>query len=903
MRQVLFILSCVFISFLSIPAFANHSPDTRHQAEKPFKIDVLLNWNHQFEYAGFYAAIMQGYYANEGLDVTVHSWNRKNIVEEVVANKFQIGVAGSLALKDYVQGRPIKLLFSAFQYSPLVLLSQEPVTDLKQLKGKRMSFSESYETLSLLRRAGLSKDDIEYMYHSADLNKFIEKKTDFYDAYSTNEPFQLQEKNIPFHIVDPKTYGVISYGDLIFTSAEFAKHNPNEVQKFKEATLKGWEYALKQPESVIDYLIANYEVKKSKNALMKEAEASAAIIEPLNVAIGTLSNEKLKAIAKEMASLEMISREQAAQFDPNKFIFRSFELHLTEQEKSYLRNNPKIRIANDINWAPFEFIDKNGQYQGIIADYFHEFSEMLNVEFVPLTDTSWSQAVELMKKGELSLFSGAVATNERKKYARFTEPYLNFPVVLLGQEKDDFIPDIKQLKNNRIAVVKSYSMHEYLESHYPEIDLVLVNNIEEGIKAIQNGKAHVYAGNLASINFYLKQKGITNLKIVRQLEEQFALAIGVSHAHPELFSIMKKVIEALPDEEKNAIYNRWLNLKVIAEVDWSQLKIPIIVILLAFAFLLVMFAMQARYKKRLQKFVDKINELNYACTTDGRLNIIAVSDSLCELTGYSREELLDGNSCDIFVHPDDSKRFREDILNTIREGKTWQGELKGVDKNGKIFWVHTTYVPVMANDYSVQHVNVTRQDITSKKLLEVIAVKDELTQLYNRRHFNEILPKEWNRAIRHNEQLAMAMIDIDFFKCLNDNYGHQKGDEVLQKIARLLESYFNRSSDNVFRLGGEEFCALINASTPENTQEFFDKLCQVVENLGIENTLPDGSKTVLTLSIGIASYSAENMKLQNPNTLYQKADSLLYVAKETGRNRAIMDLENTPNTKNLAVLQ
>ena len=172
--------------------------------------------------------------------------------------------------------------------------------------------------------------------------------------------------------------------------------------------------------------------------------------------------------------------------------------------------------------------------------------------------------------------------------------------------------------------------------------------------------------------------------------------------------------------------------------------------------------------------------------------------------------------------------------------------------------------------------------VTAIDRLRDLSIRDGLTGIYNRRHFDEVLLAEWKRSIRTQKPLSLLLIDVDCFKELNDRYGHPEGDECLKKIAEQLSKILRRSSDILARYGGEEFAAILPATTKENAQLIADAMRISVEDLKIAN---EGSKTadVVTVSIGGCS---ENAMLSHPaEELLNAADAALYRAKKQGRNR------------------
>lgn len=172
----------------------------------------------------------------------------------------------------------------------------------------------------------------------------------------------------------------------------------------------------------------------------------------------------------------------------------------------------------------------------------------------------------------------------------------------------------------------------------------------------------------------------------------------------------------------------------------------------------------------------------------------------------------------------------------------------------------------------------------ANKKLENLSITDELTKVRNRRSFNETIKREINRARRDEKQIAFMMIDIDFFKLYNDTYGHLEGDKALKKVAKALEDTFQRSSDFVFRLGGEEFGVLLCDTKKDDAQTLACRVCTTVEELKIEHKASIVNESV-TISVGMSYRKVENEI--DENFFMKSADDALYEAKETGKNRCV----------------
>jgi diguanylate cyclase (GGDEF)-like protein/PAS domain S-box-containing protein len=170
--------------------------------------------------------------------------------------------------------------------------------------------------------------------------------------------------------------------------------------------------------------------------------------------------------------------------------------------------------------------------------------------------------------------------------------------------------------------------------------------------------------------------------------------------------------------------------------------------------------------------------------------------------------------------------------------------------------------------------------------LERLASIDGLTQVPNRRSFDEAVAKEWLRLTREQAPLSVILCDIDCFKKYNDHYGHQAGDDCLRQVAQALAGSVGRSVDLVARYGGEEFVFLLPNTPLEGARQIAEKACREVEALGLKHEA-SVVKPVVTLSLGVASLVPSQES--KPEDLIQSADMALYRAKEAGRNRVMTE--------------
>ena len=280
--------------------------------------------------------------------------------------------------------------------------------------------------------------------------------------------------------------------------------------------------------------------------------------------------------------------------------------------------------------------------------------------------------------------------------------------------------------------------------------------------------------------------------------------------------------------------------------------------------------------EKLNEFTSIIDKYVITATTKKDSTIVDVSSAFIKSSGYSKEELV-GQKMHIIRHPnEDEEKFKE-LWNTVSSGNTWDGEIRNKNKNGEDYWLHQHIIPTFDKDNNIETFVSLGTDITAKKELEKMASIDKLTNIYNRRMIDEFLRKEIAIEKRHSNGLSLILIDIDYFKKVNDTYGHQTGDLVLSQVAKIITEN-SRKSDIQGRFGGEEFVVICPQTTCKQALVLAEKIRTAVENFNFDQI---GTKTI---SLGISSYEENDTE----ESLVKKADIALYQAKNSGRNKVIL---------------
>ena len=293
---------------------------------KRVKIVLQLAWKHQFQFAGYYAALAKGYYQEVGLDVTIVEGGDDRFAREELLNKrAQYGVAGAELLLHRLDGDPFVVLAPIFQHSPSILLTKNDsnISSLQDLIGKRVMLlpgKKDADILAAFLNEGVPLKSIQRINQSYNLDDLIIGRTDAVSAYLSNEPWHLEQKGVVPKIISPLTYGVDFYSDCLFTTEQEIQDNPERVENFLKASLRGWEYAMSHSEEIIDLLLTDYGLEKKRTHLQYEAESIRKIMLPDLVQIGHMNPGRWLHIAKMYVKLEMINSDFSFEgflYDPN----------------------------------------------------------------------------------------------------------------------------------------------------------------------------------------------------------------------------------------------------------------------------------------------------------------------------------------------------------------------------------------------------------------------------------------------------------------------------------------------------------------------------------------------------------------------------------------------------------
>jgi diguanylate cyclase (GGDEF)-like protein len=259
------------------------------------KVTLQLRWHHQFQFAGYYAAIEQGYYRDAGLDVEViQGQPDKKPVIEVLNGNALYGVGNSEVLLSRLQGSPLVALAAIYQHSPSVLLTKKSsgISSPHDLIGRSvmmMNKNIDADFFAMFHNEGIKLDLVDIVPSSYQIDDLIDDKTEAFNSYITNEPYYLNQQGVEYTVINPRVYGIDFYSDILFTTESELANNPERVNAFREASLKGWKYAFENEQEIIELLLTKYAVNKTQSHLKFEAAEIRKLVIPDVVQIGNMN--------------------------------------------------------------------------------------------------------------------------------------------------------------------------------------------------------------------------------------------------------------------------------------------------------------------------------------------------------------------------------------------------------------------------------------------------------------------------------------------------------------------------------------------------------------------------------------------------------------------------------------
>ncbi len=714
------------------------------------KVILQFKWLHAFQFAGYYAAKEQGFYTQEHLDVELReSVAGISTVEQVLNGDSQYGVADTALLQERLNGKPVVVLASIFQHNPLVLvtLKKSGIISPYELPGKRVMNNPGNDAplLAMYYETGVDPNKITLVENTFDLNDLINGKVDAFSAYLTDQIDDLTRQGVEFNIIDPRNYGVDFLGDNLFTTEQEITQHPERVKRFLRASLKGWDYALKHPEETIQLILKKYnpDHRLSEAHLRFEAAETVKMILPAVIPLGSTDIKRFQRIAETYQRLGMVKSTERLQG----FVYgqqaQDHKKDFTLAEQVWLRAHPVLRVGIHADFAPFEWLDDKGNYVGLSADYMALIADYLGIKIEVVAGKDWPDVFNKAKAGEIDVLANASQTPDRQRYLSFSEPYLNYPIVIIDNGKGAYVGDLRQLSGKRIVIKAGYFIEELLRHDHPELQLVLAKNVQDALKKLNSGEADAYVGDAVSANYEIKKEGLLTLRFTGETEYRRKSSMATGKNNAELLSLLNKALANITPVEQNNIQNRWLSLQAEQQtISLENLFKYGAVVLLCVIFIVYWnlrlqraIAQSKKLERQLRYNEAKLYAIINACpiplTLNDETNITFLNPEFTKCFGYTQEDIPTLTDWWLKAYPD--PMYRQFVIDTwmdnLNKVKGRYGGFNSLERNvcckdGSIRTVLTSATP-LGNEFEKTYL-VILYDLTTRKQAE-----SELQEAFN----------------------------------------------------------------------------------------------------------------------------------------------------------------------------
>ena len=797
-------------------------------------ISLQLSWLHQFQSAGFYVAKEKGFYEEVGLHVEIKEYrNGINITEDVLAKKSTYGVGKSSLVIDRANHKAVVALMALFQSNPSVLITTNPnVKQLSDLKNKKIMMTDSEANsvaiTAMLLSNGLSPQDIILQQHSFNIKDLIAHKTDAMACYISNEPFVLGHQNISYTVFHPKNYGFDFYGDILFTSEDEINHHEQRVRNFYSATKKGWEWAFENIKETSKIIQEKYNTQnKSLEALMYEGYALKKLAFTEDKEFGIIEEKRFEDIANIYKLSGLLKGAYCIEgfLDPLKLSKKIVKIGVLA--------NRGDKFALKIWEETADFLSQMiaTTHFVIVPLDFNELDDNTRKKEVDFVATNPMHYIQLEQRYGIS----RIATLGTKYKDKF---YTKYGSVIFARTDNMAIQKLTDVEGKSVGAVDPHSFGGYIlalrelkNNHIEPKDFKKISFLQTHdnvVNAVLNGSIEV---------------GIIRTIILEKMEEEGTLNFR------DINVLGRKEFSDFPLLSSTELYPEWAFAKLPHTTE--QLANDVLSVLI-----------------KTPSDGSVLHELNWKTPLD----YSKVHTVLKELKLYPYEN-------DDFTFEDVLIKYRYLFLMIFVTFVLGVLAITYIKKLNSQLLVRTQEIETFNNTLEHEVEQRTKElKLLSEKLRE-LANTDELTKIGNRRHFFQLATQYFYTAKRNKTQIYILSLDIDFFKHINDTYGHDAGDEILKLFAKNIQEMM-RESDLFGRIGGEEFCVCLQNTTLEGASILAEKIRARIEHVFYKHS----PKELLhvTVSIGISGLCASDAEIFD---IVKRADKALYLSKKNGRNQ------------------
>lgn len=543
---------------------------------------------------------------------------------------------------------------------------------------------------------------------------------------------------------------------------------------------------------------------------------------------------------------------------------QALDIYFTEEELDYLANKKTLKAASIDGGAPLHYRDSQGEIRGIAVSVLDEIAKETGLEF---EYALYDSIDEVLNSGADLAFG--VSNEYAPPTMALSQPYLTAGTIVFYHAA----LEPKELKDKRFAAIKGGTLPPGIK----EENTIYFSDREATMDAVETGQADYGYGNEYSVAFYLLQNNYKNIIAIPASKGQRAYCIGVPRENQVLLSIINKGLDTIDQNRLQTLIldvasqiERKITFPMIVDAYWQEI---FGVITLVIGVLVLSIFVIIRAKKNFE-IENKRYEILSRISNESLFEYKIRSGSLTMSERFN--QLIDRyeNKDEVIellknAFKDFAKQSLAENISTIRlpfaDGTTGVFKIFALNLREKDGKIHSVIGKLM--DIS--------EEIKEKEELLTKSQSDGLTGLYNATTTKKLICESMESQAT-NQKDALIIIDGDKFKAINDNYGHLKGNWVLENIAKALKQTF-RQTDIIGRIGGDEFCVYLHdIPSVDFVHGKCQKLMERIEDLN------QGLDIAISMGVGIFGGTGSYEEL------FQQADQALYIAKRKGGNQTVI---------------
>jgi PAS domain S-box-containing protein len=473
---------------------------------------------------------------------------------------------------------------------------------------------------------------------------------------------------------------------------------------------------------------------------------------------------------------------------------KQLELFLTTEEKSWLSEIEVIRIAHDPDFPPIEFINENGEYEGIAVEYIRLMEKRLQIDFEVVKCENWDEVLQRTINREIDVLAAAPLSKQRAIYLNSTSAHIVLPGVIITTKEQKQTLAIEDLFDKKVAIVSSNIWQDYIQRDFPQINIHPVKDVQTGLRDVSLGTVDAMIAYLPVAIYYIEKEGISNLRVAGDTSFESKLSLLSRNDWPILNSILEKALMSIPENKKKQIFRKWINLEQSSFMKREVIYAIIALVLLAsLSLIIVVFFNRALKKQVAYRTIELQNEIQernasekalresekklrdlqsnvpvgvFRSTPEGQF--ITVNPAHLTILGYdSEEEILAKHIEEHYFEP----QTRQIILGHLKKDKVLKNfEAKLIRKDKKVIWCSFN-VQAVYEKGKMKFLDGIITEITEK-----IAYEEQIQKDLKEK---KTLIRELYHRTKNNMSVISAMLS---------NQMRKTNDEVIKAVFREIKN-------------------------------------------------------------------------------------------------------------------